>query len=62
MLPLHNSLKRAIQEVRDVAYQGNLQTATTRTDLILPEAFTVLGNGENFLLFDSGNKIGRAHV
>ena len=50
-----NSLKRDVQRVRHAKYQGNLQSATSRSDLVLPEEFTTFANGENFLLFDSGS-------
>ena len=36
-------------------YHGNLQSPTSRSDLVIPEEFSVLANGEEFLLFDSGN-------
>ena len=58
-LPLLNSLKRNVQNVRHVKYQGNLRSATSRSDLVLPDAFVTLENGENFLLFDSGNNMQR---
>ena len=54
-LPKLNSLKRNVRSVRHVKYQGLLKSPTSRSDLIIPEEFTTLSNGENFLLFDSGN-------
>ena len=57
-LPLLNSLKRNVQRVRHARHarhQGDLRSATSRSDLVLPEEFTTLPGGENILLFDSGN-------
>ena len=48
-----------MQKVRHDKYQGSLRTPTSRSDLDLPEQITTLDNGENFLLFDSGNNMQR---
>ena len=53
------TLKRSVQKVRQEKFQGSLQTPTSRSDLVIPEQITTLVDGENFLLFDSGNNAQR---
>ena len=54
-LPPLASMKRTVQRARQETIQGALKNVSSRSELILPESFTKLKTGEQFLKFDSGN-------
>jgi len=54
-----SSCKRTVRRVRHVNLQGALVTPNSRCDLVLPQLFTSLQSGENFLAFNSGANLDR---